>query len=371
MPFRVTGLFRWLVSMLAIVAAIGGLVVFRASSRDENVGEVGRPHFMTISQEIVAAGVVEPREEVAVKPQISGILATSEVKPGDYVRKGDLIGTVQVVPSLAALNEAQSALRMERLRARDMSQRLARASGLMREKAFTQSELDRVATEYALARESVLARSREIEVLRRGASAGQKYKPNRIESTVEGTVLLVPVKVGSSVTQANNFSEGTTIALVANLADMVFRGTVDESEVDRLRLGMSAQIRLAARPGQEIDGTITSVGARREQDVSSRDLTRAARFEVEARIEGAPEAFGRSGYSANAHITAASRENVLALNEIFVDFDEEGRSWVDVRVAPARYERRRVRLGLSDGINVEVEAGLDPQTVVRKPVPER
>ncbi len=213
--------------------------------------------------------------------------------------------------------------------------------------------------------EEVQAARNRIELLRVGAVRGPKGSAGggstRVESTVDGTVLAILVREGNSVINANSFNPGTTIATVADMTDMIFKGRVDESEVGRLKEGMPAEIVVGALDDRKFVGTLTYISPK------SATKEGATEFEIEAAFRPPSDVVVRAGYSANANIVLERRDKVLVLHESLVSFDGE-RPFVDVQIAPDRYERRAVKLGLSDGIKAEVLDGVKPSDLLRKPV---
>jgi HlyD family secretion protein len=201
------------------------------------------------------------------------------------------------------------------------------------------------------------------ELIKEGASKRTGKVSNVVASTVNGMVLDVPVKEGSSVIEANNFNEGTTIASIADMGDMIFQGRVDESEVGKLTEGMPVSITVGALGEQRLEGKLEYIAPKGKEKEGTIE------FEVKAAVTLKPDVVVRANYSANADIILDTRKNALAIEEGLVTF-ERGKTFVEVEVAPQRFARREVRLGISDGINVEVLSGLDQKTRIKKPRPE-
>jgi HlyD family secretion protein len=178
---------------------------------------------------------------------------------------------------------------------------------------------------------------------------------------VEGMVIEVPVKEGASVIESNNFNEGTTIASIADMKDMIFQGFVDESEVGRVAENMPVSITIGALAGQRFNGTLEYIapkGTNREGTIE---------FEVRAALELVPGSFVRANYSANADIILERRDQVVAINERLLQFDK-GEPFVEVRNAAQGFDKRPVELGLSDGVSIEVLRGVAMNDVIKVPV---
>ncbi|HEY0707825.1 MAG TPA: efflux RND transporter periplasmic adaptor subunit [Polyangia bacterium] len=357
--------------ILPIFAVVGVLVMFAGTlwflwdkSRPKVVGiETERPVTADIVKKVVASGTIEPRREVEIKPRIAGILRSLLVEPGQKVKKGDLIGEVQVIPDVVTLNDAELRQRATTLAVERASRELDRVVKLGSSGAATGFELDKLRADHELAVEEQKAAAMRVQLLREGAAGRQKgaATSTRVESTVDGMVLTVPIKEGSSVINANSFNPGTTIAVVADMSDMIFRGRVDESEVGKLRTGMPVEIVVGALEDTKFVGALEHIAPKSQV----RDGT--TEFEIEAAFRPPAEVTVRAGYSANANIVLDRRQQVLAINESLLTFDKD-RRYVDVEVGPARFERREVRVGLSDGIRVEVLSGIDKGTVIKRPI---
>jgi HlyD family secretion protein len=347
-----------------IVVVFGGTLWFLwAKSRPKPVGiQTERPVIADIVKKVVASGTIEPRQEIEVKPRISGILRKLTVEPGQRVKKGQVIGEVQVVPDVVNLNEAELRLRSTGLAVERTKRELDRAEKLGTQGVATATELDKLRADHELAVEEEKAARLRVQLVREGAAGKVKGSTvsTMIESTVDGMVLTTPVKEGSTVIQPNNFNPGTTVAVVADMADMIFRGRVDESEVGKLRTGMPVEIVVGALEDTKFVGKLEHIAPKSQVKDGTTE------FEIEAAFRPPESVTVRAGYSANANIVLDKRERVLAINESLLTFDKE-RRFVEIEVAPLRFERREVRLGLSDGVRVEVLSGIDKSAVLKRP----
>lgn len=348
-----------------IVALFAGTLWFLWSkSRPKPVAvETERPFMGEVIKKSTAAGAIQPRKEVEIKPKVSGILKTLFVEPGRPVKKGDVIAEVQIIPDVLNLNEAELRMRQAQLNLERTKRELDRVAALGPRGAAPLMELDKARTDHSIAEEEVAAARNRIELLRVGAVRGAKGGgvSTRIESTVDGTVLAILVREGNSVINANSFNPGTTIATVADMTDMIFKGRVDESEVGRLKEGMPVEIVVGALEDRKFAGTLTYISPK------SATKEGATEFEIEAAFRPPGDVVVRAGYSANANIVLERRDKVLVLHESLLSFDGD-KPFVDVQVAPDKYEKRSVKLGLSDGIKAEVLGGVGTQDVLRKPV---
>ena len=347
-----------------IVFIFGGTLWFLwAKSRPKPVGiQTERPAVADIVKKVVASGTIEPRKEIEIKPRISGILRKLAVLPGQRVKRGEVIGEVQVIPDVVSLNEAELRLKAASLNVERSRRELERLEKLGPQGAATAMEVDKLRSDHEMAQEEEKAARLRVLLVREGAAGKVRGSSasTMVESTVDGMVLTVPIKEGSSVIQANNFNPGTTVAVVADMADMIFKGRVDESEVGKLRLGMPVEIVVGALEDIKFQGKLEHIAPKSQVKDGTTE------FEIEAAFRPPENVTVRAGYSANANIVLDKRERVLAINESLLTFEKD-RRFVEVEVGPLRFEKREVRLGLSDGVRVEVISGIDKGAVLKKP----
>lgn len=350
---------------VVVLALFGGTLWFLyQKSRPAPVGiELVKPYRADVIKKTVAAGAIQPRKEVEIKPRVAGILRNLSVEPGRRVRKGDLIAEVQIIPDVVSLNEAELRVRSAELNAERTRRELERVETLGARGAAAPTELDRLRTDANIAREELAAARNRVQLLqvgalRRGVAGGL----TRIEATVDGTVLGILLREGNSVINANSFNPGTTIATVADMTDMVFKGRIDESEVGRLREGMAVDIVVGALEDRTFSGKLSYI--------APKSVTKegATEFEIEAGFRPPEGLLVRAGYSANANIVLDTRKQVLVIDEALLTFEAD-KPFVDVQAAPGKFERRAVKLGLSDGLKVEVLGGVSASDQIKKPNP--
>lgn len=348
-----------IVGLFVLVAFVGTVGFLAYKAMDPAVEySTSTAEIKDIVKKTVATGALVPRNEIEIKSRVSGIVDALMVEPGDSVQSGDLIARIRVVPDPRALERAASGLRTARINLQEAEALLAEDERLFEARALPQSDLDRRRSEVARRREEIRAAQAELALVREGALRNAEAVATDIRSTVEGMVLDVPVKIGESVTETNTFSAGTTIAFVADMNDMIFQGNVDESEVGRISEGMPLSITVGALDNAKLAGVLEYIAPKGVLQEG------AVQFEIKAAIEGADGIFVRAGSSANADIVLDKRDQVLAVKEALLQF--EGRTpYVEVEVAPQVFERRDVKLGLSDGIVVEVLEGVSAEDRIK------
>lgn len=347
--FAIVGLFAWTLVFL-----------YEKSKEQPVVFQTASAAVRDIVQKTVAAGAIVPRQEVAIKPRVSGIVERLAVEAGQHVKKSDLIALIRIVPNVVNLNAAEARLAAARISMKTAEREYSRQKLLHAQQLLSQGDLNRAELEFELARQELSAAEDNLQLVRDGAIRGSGKVSNRVESTVDGMVLEVLVKEGASVIETNNFNEGTTIASVADMTDMIFKGRVDESEVGKLRENMPVSIRVGALEAERFEGRLEYIapkGIEREGTIE---------FEVRAALKLPQGAFIRANYSANADIILDRRDGALAIEERLLQFDG-GKPYVEVETQPQKFERRPVVLGLSDGIYVEVKDGLTQEEAVKVP----
>lgn len=344
------------------VSFVGTLVfLYKRSTVAETVYETESPFVADIVKKTVATGSIVPREEVALKPRISGVIDAIYVEPGDRVARGDLIARIAVVPNMQALAAAEARVAEAKIRFEQAERDFDRNRNLHQQDLIPLAEFQEHETELAGAREELEAAEDNLAVIRRGTRRQQGASTNtEVRSTINGMALDVPVEVGNSVIEVNNFNEGTTIATVANMERMVFEGKVDESEVGKLRVGMELLLTVGAVQDETYHATLEYIAPKGVEEGG------AIQFQIRAALELDPETFLRANYSANADIVLDRADHVLAIKESWLQFDGE-QPYVEVRTGEQEFARREVELGLSDGLNIQVVSGVQKDALIKDP----
>ena len=323
------------------------------------------PKQMDIRKTTVVTGKIEPRNEVNVKPQISGIITEILKEAGQKVEAGEVIAKVKVIPDMGSLSAAQARVRLAGINERQARTDFEREKTLFDKGLVSADEYDKIAQALRQAREESAAAQDNLEVVRDGVSkTNASASSTLIRSTVTGLILDIPVKVGNSVILANTFNDGTTIATVANMNDLIFRGNIDETEVGRLTTGMTMKITIGALQDLKFDARLEYISPK------ATDQNGANQFEIKAAVNLPTSSEQiRSGYSANAEIVLAEARGVLSVPESAIEFSGNDTFVYVVKGSGKEktYERRKVTTGLSDGINIEIRSGLKKGETVRGP----
>lgn len=358
--------FKYILMALVAVIFIGTFVFLYIKSLPQpEVYDEFTLQRMDIRKTTVVTGKIEPRNEVNVKPQISGIITEILKEAGETVQEGEVIAKVKVIPDMGSLSAAQSRLRLAEINRKQAQTDYDREKTLFDKGLVAADEYDKIAQALRQAREEVDAAQDNLEVVRDGVSkSNASASSTLIRSTITGLILDIPVKVGNSVILANTFNDGTTIATVANMNDLIFRGNIDETEVGRLSTGMTMKITIGALQDLKFDARLEYIAPK------ATDQNGANQFEIKAAVNLPSNATNiRSGYSANAEIVLAEAKNVLAVQESAIEFDGDDTYVYVIKGEGDKqtYERRKVQTGISDGINIEIRSGVKPNERIRGP----
>ena len=322
------------------------------------------PKVTDVLKSTVITGKIEPRNEVNVKPQISGIITEICKQAGDYVQAGEVIAKVKVIPDMGQLSNAQARVRLAGINLKQAQVDYTREEQLFKKQLVSADEYDKVKQALKQAKEEVVAAEDALEVVRDGVSkSNASASSTLIRSTISGIILDIPVKVGNSVILANTFNDGTTIASVANMNDLIFRGNIDETEVGNLVVGMPMKITIGALQDLKFDADLEYISPKAVENNG------ANQFEVKAAVRSVKGGKIRSGYSANAEIVLAKAMHVLTVPESAIEFSGDSTFVYVIKGSDDKktYERKQVITGLSDGVNIEIKKGIGLKVKIRGP----
>jgi HlyD family secretion protein len=354
-----------------IIAAIVALIfigtfvfLWQKSQPKEVVYNEFTPKLEDIQKTTIITGKIEPRNEVNIKPQISGIITELYKEPGDYVNAGDVIAKVKVIPDMGQLSSAEARVRLAEINLKQAQIDYDREENLYNMKLVSADEYDKVKQSLHQAKEEKVAAIDALQVVRDGVSkSNASASSTLIRSTISGRILDIPVKVGNMVILSNNFNDGTTIASVANMNDLIFRGNIDETEVGQLVNDMPMKITIGALQDLKFDANLEYISPKAVENNG------ANQFEIKAAVKLAEGSQIRSGYSANAEIVLSSVSKVLSVPESAIEFSGDS-TFVYIIKGEGKdktYERTQVTTGLSDGVNIEIKKGVTQKDKVRGP----
>lgn len=320
----------------------------------------------SVEKKTVATGKVEPRNEVLIKPQMSGIISALYKQAGDQVKAGDIIAKIKVIPDMVTLNSAESRVSLAELAYNQAKVSYDRDKDLFDKKVISKEDFEKTTLTFKNDAEELKAAKDNLSLVRDGVSKNTaSYSNTLVRATVSGTILDVPIKVGNSVIQSNNFNDGTTIASVADMKDMLFVGNLDETEVGRIEIGMPMTLTIGALQDYKMPATLEYIAPKGTEENG------AIMFEMKAAVKVPSGVMVRSGYSANAEIKFDEALNVLTIPESCVEFSGDSAFvYVLKKADPQEFDKKFVKIGLSDGIKIEVKEGLKKGEKIRGAVIE-
>lgn len=351
-----------LLVILAIILVGTFVFLYQKSKPKKVVYEIMTAEVADLEKTTVATGKVEPRDEVLIKPQISGIIAEIYKEAGQTVKKGEVIAKVKVIPELGQLNAAESRVRLADINTSQAETDFRRIKKLYEDKLISSEEYEKSEVELKQAREEKQTARDNLEIIKEGITKNSaSFSSTMIRSTIDGLVLDVPVKVGNSVIMSNTFNDGTTIATIANMNDLIFKGNIDETEVGRIHEGMPVKLTIGALQNLTLNAVLEYISPK------GVETNGANQFEIKAAISVPDSVQIRSGYSANAEIVLQRAAKVVSIPEGTVEFSKDS-TFVYIltdSLPEQQFKRTQVKTGMSDGIKIEIKTGLKAKDKIR------
>ncbi len=354
-----------IIIIVILVAVFIGFFVYLAmkEKKPEIVFETKSPKIDNIIRKTVATGSIVPREEIEIKPQVPGIIEEIYVEPGQMVKKGDLIAKVKVIPEMRELNSAEARLKQAQINYEDAEKVYERQKKLFDEGIIPELEFQQYEVAFDNAKAELEAADNNLQIIKEGVTKSEGTTNTLVRSTINGMVLDVPVEEGNTVIQANAFNPGTTIASIANMNDLIFEGNLDEAEVGKIKEGMELIITIGAVEDVSFKAILEYVSPKGVEESGT------ILFPIKAKVSLIDTIFVRAGYSATADIVLEKRDSVLTISESVLQFEGEGDDtvFVEIETGPQQFEKRFIKVGISDGINIEVISGLTKDDKVKVP----
>ena len=353
------------ITLLVVLTAgiIGTFVFLWMKSRPKVVVyETVNAEITDLQKTTVATGKVEPRDEILIKPQISGIIDEVYKEAGQSIRKGEVIAKVKVIPELGQVNSAESRVRLAEINEKQAQTDFDRVEKLFKDKLISREDFEKSEVALKQARVEVQTAKDALEIIKEGITKNSaSLSSTLIRSTIDGLILDVPVKVGNSVIMSNTFNDGTTIATVANMNDLIFKGKIDETEVGRIHEGMPVKLTIGALQNLTFDAKLEYISPKGVEENG------ANQFEIKAAVSVPDSVQIRSGYSANAEIVLQRAQQTLAVPESVIEFSGDS-TFVYVMtdsVPEQKFQRKPVTAGMSDGIKIEIKSGVTAKDKIR------
>lgn len=353
---------KWTLIGLLVLGALWAASFFiKSNSQSITEYETHKPFISNIEKKTVATGKVIPEEEVEIKPQISGIIDKIYLEEGTVVKAGELIATIKVVPNEQALFQARGRVNNARVALNNAELDYNRNKTLFDKGVVSAQDFQNIQLAYEQAKLEIENAQNDYQIILRGSAGGSSSANTYIRSTVNGTILEIPVEVGDQVIQSNNFNDGTTIASIADLGKMIFEGQVDEGEVGKLAVGMPLTITLGAVQDKELSAKLKFIAPKGVEEAG------AVKFKIEGDVQTSDDFLIRAGYSANASLILEKKDSIMVIPEALLQFDRDtNKPYVEVATGEQKFERRDIEIGISDGINVEIVSGLDEDDEIKQ-----
>ena len=399
--------------LFLVISAImlGGYFATRGKKDDKKV-KVEKVKYDAIAKKTVATGTIIPKKEIEIKPRVSGVIDAIYVKAGDEIEVGAEIAKIKLVPDALSINNAETQVRTAELNLQAAERELRRQEeiagsgedvlqaqialreseaelerqkplfeeGLISQQAMNQftadvdvkkaalasagttsnRALDAYKNDVAMSKSQLQSARNNLQLLKDGATKKSGGASNVIVSTVNGTVLDIPLKVGGSVIESNTFNAGTTIANVADMRNMIFSGKIDESEAGKIKEGMNIKLTIGALPDEEYFAELYYISPKGKLDEGT------IKFDIEAAVKLSEEDFIRAGYSANAEIVLEQKDKVLIIPEAALTLKDDS-TFIEIKTGENEFEKRSIETGISDGLNIEILSGLNEGDEVKLP----
>ena len=348
------------ISVLVIGALFAAAYFIKTNDKSVIVYEIQKTLITSIEKKTVVTGKVIPEDEVEIKPQIQGIIDEIFVEEGDLVKTGDLLAKIKVVPNEQNLNSAEGRLANSRIVLKNAQIEFNRNKDLFEKGIISKQDFDNVKLRYNQSKLDVSNAISDLQIIRSGSKGGAASANTNIRATVPGTVLEIPVEEGFQVIASNSFNAGTTIATIADLNKMIFEGKVDEAEVGKLKVGMPLEVSLGAIEDQALKAKLKFIAPKGNEEQG------AVQFKIEADLYLNDSIFVRAGYSANASLVLERKDSVMAISESLLQFDRKTEEpYVEIEIENQKFERRDIKIGISDGINVEIISGISENDKIK------
>lgn len=370
---KVISIILGLVFVLAVVFGIGYLI--KSNSKESEVFLTRKPSIKNLDDKVMATGRIEPREEIEIKPNISGIIQSISVKEGDKVEAGQLLATIRIVPNVTDVNNATMQINNSQIQLANakinvdnqqkqfaMQEKLYKQGVISKQEYIAaQQQLQTTLQQQKLASQQLNAAQKQLQIVRTGATPElQSMATTQIRAKAAGTVLEIPVKVGGQVIEANSFNPGTTICSIADLNSLIFKGKIDEAQAGKLKEGMDMNVVIGALQNKSFPGKVTLIAPKGTEESGT------IKFNVEGNVTNPKGEYIRAGFSANGEVLLSSQKNALLLDESLIQYDKgNNKSFVEVKQPNGSFKKTYVKLGASDGINVQILSGIDKNADVK------
>lgn len=353
-------------NIVLLVVLVSGLFftfyfLYQKSQKPPVVFETVKPFDTTIVQKTVATGSVTPRKEVNMKSQVSGIIEKLYIVAGQQVKAGDVIAKIKIIPNMLNMANAENRVNTAQLNFDNAKLDYDRNKVLFDQSIISKADMQAIELKINSCKVELESAQNQLQIIKEGVSKSSGSATNTlVKATITGMVLDVPVKEGGQVIESNTFNDGTTIASVANMGEMIFEGKLDESEVGKVKENMDIVLTVGAIDKESFKAKLEYIAPKGTTENG------AIQFLIRAAIDKENSTFLRAGYSANADIILSKKDKVLAISESALQFEKE-KPFVEIETSNQQFEKRYVKTGLSDGINIEILEGIKKDEKIKLP----
>ncbi|MBE9488467.1 MAG: HlyD family efflux transporter periplasmic adaptor subunit, partial [Bacteroidetes bacterium] len=262
------------------------------------------------------------------------------------------------------LNSAESRVKLANIRLAQVEKEHLRNVELYDKGVIAIEEYEKSETTLLETQEELQSANDNLEITKTGITKNNASISNtQIRATIDGMILDIPVKKGNSVIQANTFNDGTTIASIADMSDIIFKGKVDETDVNRLKENMPVNVRIGAMQDVNLNAVLEYISPKAVEE------NNINMFEVKIAVTVPDSIQIRAGYSANADVITEQRIDILCIPESTIEFKED-KKIVHVLTSDEDdkeqvFEDREIETGISDGINIEIIKGVTAEDKIR------
>ena len=368
---KILYIFIGIIILVGLAVSINYLVKSNTQKEEEVLTQ--KPTVEDFEEKAVATGKIEPKEEVEIKPNLSGIIEKIYVKEGDKVSEGQLLATIKIVPNVVQVNSAQQEIANAQLQISNSKANLENQQkqfemdkqlyneGVISKQEFiaSQQKLSSFQQQLSNSKQQLNTANKSLQIAKTGITPGlENLATTQVRSKVSGTILEIPVKIGSQVIEANSFNSGTTICSIADLNSLIFKGTIDEAQVGRIKEEMPMNIIIGALQ-DSFSGKVTLIAPKGKDEMGT------IKFPIEGILYNPEKQYIRAGFSANAEIILNSEKGALLVDESLIQYDEKDKPFVEVKQPNNQFEKVYVKLGSSNGIKVQVLSGITKDSEIK------
>lgn len=355
----------WLILIIVLIAIVGYILNSKEDKSSEIENEKAKyvlPEIKTIENKQLISGKLASSKEVNIKSELAGIIDVLYVQVGDEVKKGQAIAKIRTLPDPKSTQDASRQITMAKISFDRIQANFNRTKSLFDKEVISKQEYEIALQEFLTAQAELNSANNYMKIVKQGFSNNTDFVSNTIYSTIDGLVLDIPVKIGGSIQNRNTFSEGTTIATIADINDFVFKGQVNEKDLKYIEMNKQLNIKINALKNEIYNANISRIAPK------GVEISGITRFDIEAKLDIKPTELYKikSGFTATAEFLIDKMANVLSIEEKYIQYAEDT-AFVFIK---NEEDKKRVILqtGISNGQYIEIKSGLKKGDKVLKEI---